>query len=142
MSRVAIIQSRQWDPVELVKRSPVAGVYDAELLLKRWLKTSEEIWVAMYDGEIAAVWGLAPPSVVSDRAYLWLFTTNLIEEHKFLLVRHSQLAVRDALTRYSVLTGHVSTTNRLAKRWLEWLGAEFGPPDEGHFPFVIRRRGS
>ena len=137
---ISIVKSRNCDVTDLVNRSSVAGLYDAHLMLKRWLRTSEEVWLGMHDDKVACVWGIIPPSIVADRAYLWLFTTDLVEQHKFIFIRHSQLVVKDALERYPVIVGHVVNRNRAAKKWLEWLGAHIDAPDEGVCSFVIRRK--
>jgi hypothetical protein len=96
----------------------------------------------MLDSEVACVYGLAPPTAISNRAYLWLLTTDLVEQHKFLFIRHSQLVVEDALKRYDVITGTVEHRNGPARRWLRWLGADIGAVDLeiGYCPFVIRRK--
>jgi hypothetical protein len=137
---IAIIQSRNCNVPDLMNRSPVAGVRQAEQLLRYWLRASDEVWMGMYDGEVACVWGLRTPTVVSDRPYLWLFTTKLVEKHKFVFVRHSQIVVEGILERYPVIIGHVSIWNHSARKWLKWLGAEFYPPEEFGAPFIIRRK--
>jgi hypothetical protein len=138
---VAIVAAKDSiDIVGILKRSPVASVPNAERTLRRWLKASNETWFGMHDGEVACIWGLAPPSTISDRAYLWLLTTDLVEQHKFLFVRHSQVAIEDALKRYSKIVGHVEVGNTSARRWLKWLGADIGPPEGKFSPFVIRRK--
>jgi len=137
---VAIVQSRMCNVKDLLDRSPVAGVAQAEQLLRYWLRSSNEVWMGMYDGQVACVWGLRTPTILSDRPYLWLFTTDLVEQHKFLFIRRSQLVVEEILERYPLIVGHVSLWNHAARKWLKWLGAEFGPPEEQGAPFVIRRK--
>jgi hypothetical protein len=137
---VSIVASRDFDVTDLVRRSEVAEVPNVRRKLHQWLRMSEEVWVGLYDDKVACVWGLVPPTVISDRAHLWLLTTDIVREHKFLFVRKSQLVIEDALKRYSALVGQVQLGNRAAKRWLEWLGAEFGPPEAGFWPFIIRRK--
>jgi hypothetical protein len=94
----------------------------------------------MHDDKVACVYGLAPPTAISNRAYLWLLTTELVEKHKFLFVRHSQLVIENALKRYDMIVGHVAVGNTSARKWLRWLGAEIGVPEGGFSKFVIRRR--
>ena len=136
---VAIVAKRDCDVHDVISRSPVAGVPNAEQVLKRWLRSSEEVWLGMHDERVACVWGLAPPSTISNRAYLWLLTTDLVSEHKFIFVRHSQLVIEDALKRYPVIIGHVAVENHQARKWLRWLGASFGTAEKGYCTFVIRR---
>jgi|SRR5215472_10912365 len=138
---VAIILQKDCDVKDIIKRSPVAAIPNAEQMLKSWLRRSEEVWLGLHDDTVACVWGLSSSSLASNRAYLWLLTTDLVEHHKFSFVRHSQLVIEDALKRHEMIIGHVELRNGPAKRWLRWLGASIGPPEEtGYCPFVIRRK--
>jgi hypothetical protein len=138
---VAILKSKDCDIKDLLSRSPEAQANpEAPGILKRWLTVSEEVWLGMHDDKVACIWGLVPPTTISNRAYMWLLTTDLVEKHKFLFVRHSQLVVESALERYEVIVGHVAIQNEAAKKWLRWLGAEFGEIEKGWFQFKIRRK--
>lgn len=139
---VAVVQThaRDLDIDDILRRSPEAQErHDAPSILRRSLKMSEEVWIGMHDDKIACVWGLAPPSAISNRAYLWLLTTDLVEQHKFIFVRRSQIVIKDALKRYDCIIGHVKVGNDSARRWLRWLGAEFATPERGYSAFKIRR---
>lgn len=105
--------------------------------------TSSSIWVGLIDEKLACIWGLIPPTLVSNQAYLWLYTTDVITEHQFVLVRHSQLVMEEILKRYKSVCGHVVTGHGDSKsiRWLKWLGAKFGEPGEIGIPFRITRNG-
>ena len=120
---------------EVLRRSPVAGKPDAERILRECVYRSTQVRYGFVDGEIAAMWGLIPPTLLSSSAYLWLLTTEIAAEHKFLLVRHSQRWIEDALKVYPTIVGDVG--NPAAKRWLAWLGAEFS---EDGLKFKIERR--
>lgn len=101
---------------------------------------SSESWTGYADEKLLCCWGLIPPSLLSNQAYLWMYSTPLIREHQFLLVRHSQRVIEEALLRYPNIIGHCVIGARDSIRWLGWLGAEFGPPDEKFVPFVIRSK--
>jgi len=105
------------------------------------LAMSTYIWVGLIDGRLACIWGLIPPTLMSNQAYLWLYTTDVIKEHQFILVRHSQLVMEQILEVYPSVCGHAIVGNDKAIRWLKWLGAKFGEPDRGGLPFRIRRNG-
>jgi hypothetical protein len=139
---VAIVAKRDCDVKDIISRSPVAGIPHSEQILKRWLRTSDEVYLGMHDDKVACVWGLAPPTAISNRAYLWLLTTDLVEQHKFTFVRHSQLVVQGALKKYDIIIGNVMANNGPARRWLRWLGADIGPInfETGYCPFTIRRK--
>ena len=136
---IAIVPSKDCNVREIIARSPVADMPDAEKIFRRWLRSSEEVWLGMHDDKVACVYGLAPPTAISNRVYLWLLTTELVEKHKFLFVRHSQLVIEDALKRYDMIVGHVAVGNTAARKWLRWLGAEIGAPERGFSKFEIRR---
>jgi len=104
---------------------------------------SSVIWVGFIDGELACIWGLIPPTLLSNQAYLWLYTTSVIQGHSFILVRHSQLMMEEILKRYKSVVGHVmfGKGDSKAVRWLKWLGAKFGEPEAKGVPFRITRNG-
>ncbi len=109
--------------------------------MHRAMHNSEVLWIGSNDGVALCIYGLIPPTLLSDRAYLWLYTTPHFTTHQFMFVRHSQRVVADMLQHYPILVGHCETSNRRAQRWLRWLGAVFGPEVEGKvLPFEIRSR--
>ena len=110
------------------------------LAQEQFSEVSNQVWLGMCDDKIACVWGLIPSSMISNRAYFWLLTTDIVEQHKFLFARHSQIVMEDALKDYEIILGHVNINNERSKRWLKWLGAKFGEPIEGFLPFYIRRK--
>jgi hypothetical protein len=102
---------------------------------------STDIWVGFIDDEIACIWGLVPPTFLSGQAYLWLYTTDVIKEHSFVLVRHSQRVMEEMLKEYPSIVGHATVGDKKAIRWLRWLGAEFGYPQGTGMPFRIKKHG-
>lgn len=136
--------------VEILRASPAV----AEEWIKDLALTSDErkamdycflmstfIWVGLIDKELACIWGLIPPTLLSNQAYLWLYTTDVIKEHQFVLVRHSQLVVEEILKEYPSVVGHAVMGNHKAIRWLKWLGAKFGEPQGNGLPFRITKNG-
>jgi len=109
--------------------------------MHRAIRNSTRIWVGTGDSEIVAMWGLIPPTLMGDAAYLWLYTTKHLQEHTFVFIRHSQRAVQEMLTYYPTIIGHTLTVNHRAIQWLRWLGAEFGDPvHDKALPFTIRAK--
>jgi hypothetical protein len=101
---------------------------------------SQYLYRGIVDYETVCVFGLMPPTLLSDRAYLWMWHNEKIREHSFVVVRESQLAVEEMLRDYEVLVGHCHRDQPKSRKWLRWLGAEFGPPDGTRVPFEIRRK--
>lgn len=109
--------------------------------MHRAIRNSTRIWVGMDGDNLVAMWGLIPPSLMSETAYLWLFTTEHLREHVFSFIRQSQRAVEEMLIYYPVIVGHTMSANRRAIQWLRWLGAEFGDPINGKvIPFTIKAK--
>lgn len=107
--------------------------------MQRSLMNSSHVWVGMNDEKIVALWGLIPPTLMSDIAYLWMYHTKHLDGHTFRFIRHSQLAIRLALNEFPTIVGHVAIANRRAQQWLRWLGAEFGSPiNSTVLPFTIK----
>lgn len=107
--------------------------------LEQYLIFSAKLYVGAIDGKLCCAWGLIPPSLLSDQAYLWLFSTELVEEHKFRFVRESQRAVEEMLKEWPLITGYCEHANARSMRWLRWLGAVFGPALKHMTPFEIRK---
>lgn len=123
--------------MELLRRSPIADQERAMEIMNEVLFRSVEIRFGYIDGEVACVWGLIPPTLLSNAGYMWLITTEIVAENKFLFIRHSQLWVEAALSRYPVLVGDVIQGHDSARRWIEWLGGVFGVAVLGRVPFTI-----
>ena len=139
---VKITQAKVINVSDIIARSeyknkPVSATHQ----LKRFIELSELVRVGKVDDVVCCVWGLIPPSLLSNKAYLWLITTDQLTEHQFVLVRHSQIEIARLLEEYEVIIGHCSVGQPKSIRWLRWLGAEFFDIDAlGRLPFEIRRR--
>jgi len=108
--------------------------------MRRAMRNSSRVWVGYDEEKILACWGVQPPSLLSERAYLWLYTTPDLAGHEFMFIRHSQRAVADMLTEFTSLYGVTLADNHHAIRWLQWLGAEFSPIHRGVTSFEIRAK--
>lgn len=125
---------------DVIARSPVKTNPRAKMVLSQCLARSEHSWTGLVDGQIVCLWGLCPPTLLSDQAYIWLLTTDEIEEHKFLFIRHSQMMMEKMLDVYPVIIGEVEINNFRARQWLRWLGAKFITRKNGTISFEIRKR--
>ncbi len=137
---VAIRKNEAIDVRDIVRRSPVANLPGAEDILRDCMYRSVEVRAGLVDGQVACMWGLIPPTILSNTAWLWLLTTDIVAEHKFLFIRHSQRYIEEALKEFPNIIGDVEVTNRPAQKWLKWLGAEFKESDGRKIPFVIRAK--
>ena len=129
------------DISDIMRRAPMK-VQDAEYYLRLYIGTSVMTWVGRADGKVACIWGLIPPSLLGDRAMLWLQTTDLVEQHKFMFIRHSRIAIEKMLKIYPVIVGIADPDFSTNIRWLKWLGARLHEPDfeRGGIPFTIEAK--
>ena len=109
---------------------------------KQRLNATVPINAGYINGELTAIWGVIPPSLASNQAYLWVYTTEALRDYasQFLFIRFSQVMVQDMLLLYESLVGVTEVTATKSIRWLKFLGAEYGPPEGEYLPFVIRRK--
>lgn len=124
---------------ELIKE--IAFDSDGEKTMDFCLLMSTVIWAGFINKALACIWGVIPPSLMSNQAYLWLYTTDVIKGHEFVLVRHSQRVIEEILDEYPSIVGHAIIGSTKSIRWLKWLGAKFGHPQGTGIPFRITRHG-
>lgn len=109
-------------------------------IMHRYMVNSSRVWIGLEDDEVLCFLGLIPPTLLSDRAYLWLQTTAAMREHVFLFVRYSQKVIVEMLQQFPLIVGHCELSATKSVRWLRWLGAEFGDPEGQAIPFSIRAK--
>jgi hypothetical protein len=127
---------------DLIKASSdVKLTLNEEAMITLCQKLSYTTWVGYHDSDLVCAWGIIPPSVLSNRVYLWLHTTPKIKECQFVFVRRSQIFIEELLKEYESIVGHVKADAPRSQRWLKWLGAEFSMPKNGMIPFRIRSNG-
>jgi hypothetical protein len=105
------------------------------------LLMSTGIWGCFVDDRPICIYGVIPPTLMSHQAYLWMFATDFLKEHQFVLVRQSQIVIENLLKEYPVIVGHAIMGSSKSIRWLKWLGAKFGTPHGTAIPFRIERHG-
>lgn len=132
--RVAIQQAQEFDADSLNLSKGHRETMDT------CIKISSMVWVGQIEGEIACVWGIVPKSLLSDQAYLWMHHTDVVHDHQFLFVRHSQMALAEVLKEVNEVVGHVNEKAWRSIRWLKWLGASFGEVEGKKLSFVIRKK--
>jgi hypothetical protein len=137
--RVQILKDSKVDLDDIIQRSPVKDIQNASPALAQCIAMSDVYWTGSVDGQTACAWGLVSPTILSERAYLWLITTNLVDDHRFVFVRHSQRFIEVMLEKYPVIVGHCVIGEHRATRWLKWLGAKFGEPEGTRIPFMIKK---
>lgn len=124
----------------MIKRDLVLTDNEASIM-EQCLLDSSHVWAGLYDGVVGCVFGIKPPSFLSNRAYFWLYTNDeMVSEHAFIFIRGAQQILQELLTRYEIIYGTVDTKYPKAKKWIQWMGGTFSPCDGGPLEFQIRRK--
>jgi hypothetical protein len=113
---------------------------ESRLIVHNFIRYSVHAWAGFSDAEFACMWGLIPPTLLSDSAYLWLIVNERVDEHKFLFIRHSQLEIAKMLEIYPKIVGHCDVRHTRSMLWLKWLGAQFDMSMGPAAPFTIVRK--
>lgn len=125
------LRSYEKKSVELTNLNPV-------FILHKEINDSLYCFTGLVEGRPAVIWGIKPPSLTSDVAYLWAITTTLVDEYPFVFARHSQEFIKLVSDKFPKLTGYVQNENERSKRWLKWLGFKIAPPVSYNSQFLCR----
>lgn len=137
---ISIEQNGPVNIEEVLNHTSYAGLEFAKNELRCCLRRSSHHWVGSINGEVGCVFGVITESLFSEIAYIWLLTTDVAEQHKFTLVRQSQIWIKTLLKQHHTLCGHCLLTETQSIRWMKLLGAEFGEYSGNAIPFYIRRK--
>jgi hypothetical protein len=107
-------------------------------ILRRSVKNSSHLWIGINDETVLCFFGLIPPTLLSDTAYLWLYCTADMQGHTIPLIRHSRRAAKEWLELYDCIVGHGQVDKPRSLAWLRMIGAKFGEPTGAVVPFEIR----
>jgi hypothetical protein len=99
---------------------------------------STEKMVAVFNGELVAMFGIVPVSLLDNKAVVWMLTTNAIEKMPLRFLKLSKKFIGLLRERYSMLFNFVDARHKKSIDWLNWCGASFFPPQDygvEHLPF-------
>lgn len=120
------------------------GHTDLTWACQRSVACSVLCWSAFIDGELAAILGCAPVSLVSGIGSPWMLATPVLDAHARVLVRVTPGYIAKMLQAFPHLVNHVHTENVTSVRWLRRLGftvheaQPFGALGEPFHPFEMR----
>jgi len=80
---------------------------------------SSPILRGTYCGEVLCFIGFVPLTILSDYAYLWMYSTPAVNRHKLIVARWAKRLITEQ-QRYRWLIGHTQSS----QAWLTSLGAE------------------
>lgn len=125
-----------WDLIFPVYLSMLSVV--EQETMRRSMQNSSHLWIAEAEGRVYALLGTIPPTLLSDTAYLWLYTTPDFASRARHFARISRRMIAEALGIYPSLWGHCIASAPRSIRWLRWLGADFHPPQGRAIPFELK----
>lgn len=96
-----------------------------EVRLREFAARSEACFALVYKGRTAAVFGLAPDSVLGRRACVWLLTTKEVEKIPKTFFKLSGRVLSAWLARYPVLYNRVDANYASALEYVRRLGGTF-----------------
>lgn len=116
---VAGLRERDRKEVEALGMDPYTAVESS-------LERSVEAYSAFVEGSLICMFGLAPPTVLSEMAVPWLLSTTEVPDHRREFARRSKEVVQSWSKEYPLLMTYVDERYELAVRWLTWLGFREG----------------
>lgn len=103
-----------------------SGGFTPREALEESVTASAHAFAALFDGEVAALWGVVDGP---GCGIVWALTGPAVERHPKAFLRHSRIAVNVLLRHYPALTNFVDARYEQALRWVRRLGFSVGPPE-------------
>lgn len=123
---------------ELISQAICETLNDNEMaIMENAMAKSTEVWRVMDGDLLLGIAGVAPDTLLSHDAYLWLYHWP-IERQSIAALRLSKAIVAKFLLHYGRLVGHCQSEK--SRRWLKWLGAEFREESDPVALFMIEAK--
>lgn len=118
----------QMRPMDLLEFELMSGGMTVIQTLEHLRRRSRRCKAAYVDGRLACCYGIVPTTLISTDGNPWLCATDLINIPQ---VRREFIArTRDEahwmLAGFESVWNFVHCDNRVAIRWLKWIGFDFG----------------
>jgi|TARA_Y100000310_G_scaffold171987_2_gene172106 hypothetical protein len=132
---------RQEEILEVTAASRLS-IYDT---IMSSINRSVEVQTVLWDGDVIAIVGLQPHSVLSDKASPWLLTTEEVKRHPRELLRLSRQFLERWIQQYSLLENYIDSRYEPSLRWARKVGftveepQPYGPYGEFFNRIEIRR---
>ncbi|WP_145548552.1 hypothetical protein [Yersinia massiliensis] len=116
-----------------VRQADIDEFYAAALMspaevIQRSMSASTICFAGLVDGEVIALFGVVPASILTGFGVPWLVAADSMERYQVTFLRHCRPVVRYMLSIYPHLENYVDTRNLAAKKWLRWLGFTIDDP--------------
>ena len=103
------------------------GHTDVMRAVTRSVANSVLCWSAVVDGELAAILGVAPLSVMGGIGSPWMLGTDVLTRNSRVLVRTTPEYIGRMLVAFPHLLNFVHAENTTSVRWLRRLGFTLHP---------------
>ena len=93
------------------------------------LAASRDARTGLADGEVVCMFGVGSLTILSLTGIPWLLATKKLDQHGRAFLRRNRKVLADMGDGYPLLRNHVDARNKVAIRWLRWLGFTILPPE-------------
>jgi ribosomal protein S18 acetylase RimI-like enzyme len=100
-----------------------SGVKPLEALLISFINAAECNTIIAPDGEVVGMFGVNPKTTL--HAFPWMLCSDRLPEIRKEFIPQSLDWVKDMNEKYPILYNYVDVNNRIAIRWLRYLGFNF-----------------
>lgn len=118
------MRSEEVEEIKLTSRTDPANA------LTRSLEKSSEAFVAVINGDLCCMSGVAPYTVLSTTASPWLLTSRHMAKYPKELLRYTKIALEGWRYDYALLENYVDARYGAALRWAKWAGFTVDPVQE------------
>lgn len=92
-------------------------------------KLCDEMWAGFADGKCGVLFGFQKPTFVSEHTVAWLISTKMVDAEAITFIRNSKKVFGLMCKGHEYLFNFVDSRNKLAIRWLKWLGFTIYDPE-------------
>lgn len=114
------LSMRAADRLEITRST--GGSLTVTEIIEQAIELSMYSRVALFDGRLAVMWGLAVPNLLSGRGYPWAMTTRVVEDHVRAFLSFSRFYVDEMRSITPSLTVLVDGEYSAALSWLRRIG--------------------
>ena len=102
---------------------------DVEETIRDCIVNADEAWVALNEEGIICLFGITRPSLLSEKGFPWLITTNLVKKHKKNLLKGARISIKYWLTKYESLENYIPVGLDRLLKWARWAGFTVYPAE-------------
>jgi hypothetical protein len=127
-------------PQDVAECEALLGAGKMAETLRESVRVSTMLWVGTADGEIVAIFGVAPIQGQKEKGVPWLMGTRLIDIHRRAFIRLNRPYIARMLATFPHLMNIVDARNTKSIAWLGRMGFVLHEPcpwGVGKLPFHL-----